>query len=84
MAVAEIQTMETQKRRHAGHANARLDIANAWEELSMDQYQGRGKLLKNFQDHWSIRISPGERMDQWLVHMNFPRDWYGPMALEVL
>ena len=35
-----------------------------WEEPSMDQYQCRGKLLKNFQDHWSIRISPGKCMDQ--------------------
>ena len=50
----------------------------------MDQYQCRGKLLKNFQDHWSIRISPGKGMDQWLVHMNFPRKRYGPMALKVL
>ena len=50
----------------------------------MDQYQCRGKLLKNFQDHWSIRISPGKGMDQWLVHMNFPRNLYGPMALKVL
>ena len=31
----------------------------------MDQYQCRGKLLKNFQDHWSIQISPGKGMDQW-------------------
>ena len=31
----------------------------------MDQYQCRGKLLKNFQDHWSIGISPGKGMDQW-------------------
>ena len=23
-------------------------------------------------------------MDQWLLHMNFPRNWYGPMALKVL
>ena len=23
-------------------------------------------------------------MDQWLVHMNFPRNWRGPMALKVL
>ena len=43
-----------------------------------------GQLLKNFQDHWSIRIFPGKGMDQWLVHMNFPRNWYGPMALKVL
>ena len=35
-----------------------------WEEPSMDQYQCRGKLWKNFQDHWSIRISPGKGMDQ--------------------
>ena len=55
-----------------------------WEEPSMDQYQCTGKLLKNFQDHWSIRISPGKGMDQWLVHMNFPRNLYGPMALKVL
>ena len=25
----------------------------------------RGKLWKNFQDHWSIRSSPGKGMDQW-------------------
>ena len=36
----------------------------SWEEPSMDQYQCRGKLLKNFEDHWSIRISPGKGMDQ--------------------
>ena len=47
----------------------------------MDQYQCRGKLLKNFEDHWSIRISPGKGMDQWLVHTNFPRNRYGAMAL---
>ena len=35
-----------------------------WEEPSMDQCQCRGELLKNFQDHWSIRISPGKGMDQ--------------------
>ena len=35
----------------------------------MDQYQCREKLSKNFQDHWSIRISPGKGMDQWLVHI---------------
>ena len=40
----------------------------------MDQCQCRGKLWKNFQDHWSIRIYPGKGMDQWLVHMNFPTD----------
>ena len=39
-------------------------IGSSWKEPSMDQYQCRGKLLKNFQDHWSIRISPGKRMDQ--------------------
>ena len=26
----------------------------------MDQHQCRGKFWKNFQDHWSIRISPGK------------------------
>ena len=25
------------------------------------KYQCRGKFLKNFQDHWSIRISPRKR-----------------------
>ena len=50
----------------------------------MDQCQCGGKLWKNFQDHWSIRISPGKGMDQWLVHMNFPPNLYGPMALKVL
>ena len=29
-----------------------------WEEPSMDQYQRRGKLLTNFQRHWSMRIFP--------------------------
>ena len=46
----------------------------SWEESSMDQCQCRGELWKNFQDHWSIQISPGKGMDQWLVHMNFPRN----------
>ena len=49
----------------------------------MDQHQCRGKLQKNFQDHWSIRISPGQGVDQWSVHMNFSRNSYGPMALKV-
>ena len=40
----------------------KLDLV--WEEPSMDQYQCRGELFKNFQDHWSIRISPGKGMDQ--------------------
>ena len=33
---------------------------------------------------WSIRISPGQGMDERLVHMNFPRKRCGPMALKVL
>ena len=41
-----------------------LVLVWGWEEPSMDQYQCRGKVLKNFQDHWSIRISPGKGMDQ--------------------
>ena len=39
-------------------------LRGGWEEPSMDQYQCRGKLLKNFQHHWSIRISQGKGMDQ--------------------
>ena len=48
------------------------EVSPDWEEPSTDQYQCRGKLVKNFQDHWSIRISQGKGMDQWLVHMKFP------------
>ena len=60
------------------------EFPSDWEERSMDQYQCRGKLLKNFQDHWSIQISPGKGMGQCLVHMKFPWNWYGPMPLKVL
>ena len=58
----------------------------------MDQYQCRGKLLRNFQDHWSIRssqekvwtndwsicISPEVGMDQWSLKFlkSFPLHWY--------
>ena len=56
----------------------------SWEEPSMDQYQSRGKLLANFKDywsirislktrqraHWSIRISPESHMDQWLPNLS--------------
>ena len=42
----------------------RRKLSTIWEEPSMDQCQCRGKLYKNFQDHWSIRISSGKRMDQ--------------------
>ena len=38
--------------------------ARFWEEPSMDQCRSRLKLSENFQDHWSIRISPGKGMDQ--------------------
>ena len=34
-----------------------LEILNNWEEPSIDQCQSRGKLLTNFEGHWSIRIS---------------------------
>ena len=51
-----------------------------WEGPSMDQYHCRGKLQKNFQDHWSIRISPGKSMDQWLVHYEFPPKLVGTNA----
>ena len=54
------------------------------EEPSMDQCQSRGKVLTNFQRHWSIRISlktrqkghrslqisPEIRMDQWLPNLS--------------
>ena len=32
-----------------------------WEEPSLDQYQSRGKLLTNFQGHWSVLICPETR-----------------------
>ena len=47
------------------HESSSSTTTTAWEEPSMDQYQCREKLLKNFQDHWSIWMSPGKCMDQW-------------------
>ena len=55
-----------------------------WEEPSMNQYQFRGKLFRNFKGHWSIRISlktrqrglgpfeflPEIHMDQWLPNLS--------------
>ena len=43
-----------------------------WEKPSMDQYQCRGKLLKNFQDHWSIRISSPLRYGPMIGPYEFP------------
>ena len=41
---------------------------------SMDQYQFRGKLLTNFQGHWSIQSSPENKE---------PRDWPIQISLEI-
>ena len=50
----------------------------------MDQCRSRPKLLKNFQDHWSIPISGEIHMDQSLVHTFSWGNSYGPMVLKVL
>ena len=60
---AWLGVMQITQKAHFG-ALSGLDPWACWEEPSMDQCQCRGKLLKNFQDHWSIRISPGKGMDQ--------------------
>ena len=36
----------------------------------MDQCQSGGKLVTNFQRHWSIRIPPESHMDQWLPNLS--------------
>ena len=38
----------------------------------MDQCHCRGKLLKNFQDHWSIQISPGNSYGPMTGPYEFP------------
>ena len=57
----------------------------------MDQYQCRGELEKNFQDHWSIRVSPGNgmesyTMDQWRSKLSesFSLDRYWSIKCSVL
>ena len=66
------------------HRSSSREERHVWEEPSMDQCQSSEKLLKNFQrhwstrislktrqrGHWSIRISPEIHMDHWLPNLS--------------